>query len=81
MPQGMAEEHLTQAKSEVAPLWVGKAKLRVRIALPDESAFFSEAKNNGQPSDGLMWSILSNWTATRPTSNLSIRVPFPPTRT
>ena len=54
MPQGMAEEHLTQAKSEVAPLWVGKAKLRVRIALPDESAFFSEAKNNGQPSDGLM---------------------------
>jgi hypothetical protein len=28
--------------------------LRARIALPDESAVFAEAKNNGQPSDGLM---------------------------
>jgi hypothetical protein len=24
------------------------------MALPDESAVFAEAKNNGQPSDGLM---------------------------
>ena len=24
------------------------------MALPDESALFTEAKNNGQPSDGLM---------------------------
>ena len=24
------------------------------MALPDESALFAEAKNNGQPSDGLM---------------------------
>jgi hypothetical protein len=28
--------------------------LRARIALPDESAVFAEAKNNGHPSDGLM---------------------------
>ena len=35
-------------------LWDGKAKLRARMALPDESALFAEAKNNGQPSDGLM---------------------------
>ena len=35
-------------------MWDGKAKLRARIALPDESAVFAEAKNNGQPSDGLM---------------------------
>jgi hypothetical protein len=28
--------------------------LRARIALPDESALFAEAKNTGQPSDGLM---------------------------
>src|SRR5438045_3054668 len=48
------KEDLTQAKSEGAPLWDGKAKLRARIALPNESAVFSEAKNNGQPSDGLM---------------------------
>jgi len=35
-------------------LWDGKAKLRARIALPDESAVFAEAKSNGQTSDGLM---------------------------
>jgi len=35
-------------------LWDGKAKRRARLALPDESAVFAEAKNNGQPSDGLM---------------------------
>ena len=35
-------------------MWDGKAKLRARIALPDESALFAEANNNGQPSDGLM---------------------------
>jgi hypothetical protein len=29
-------------------------KLRARIALPDESALFAEANNNGQPSDGLI---------------------------
>jgi hypothetical protein len=35
-------------------LWNGEAKLRARIALPDERALFADAKNNGQPSDGLM---------------------------
>ena len=48
------KEDLTDAKSEGAPLWDGKASLRARIATPDESALFAEAKNNGQPSDGLM---------------------------
>jgi hypothetical protein len=48
------QEDLAEAKSEGAKLWDGKAKLRARIALPDESALFAEAKNNGQPSDGLM---------------------------
>jgi hypothetical protein len=37
-----------------APLWDGKAKLRARMALPDESTVFAEAKNNDQMSDGLM---------------------------
>jgi hypothetical protein len=45
---------LAEAKSDGAPLWDGKAKLRARMALPDESAVFAEAKNNDQPSDGLM---------------------------
>jgi hypothetical protein len=35
-------------------LWDGKAKLWARIALPDESTLFAEAKNSGQPSDGLV---------------------------
>jgi hypothetical protein len=68
---------LAEAKSDGAPLWDGKAELRARIALPDESALFAEVTNNGKPSDGLMlWSTLSHWTAVRPTSNLSIRGPF-----
>jgi hypothetical protein len=45
---------LAEAKSDGAPLWDGKAKLRARIALPDESTLFAEVTNNGQPSDGLM---------------------------
>jgi hypothetical protein len=45
---------LAEASSDGAPLWDGKAKLRARIALPDESSLFAEAKNSGQPSDGLM---------------------------
>ena len=46
--------YLAEAKSDGAPLWDGKAKLRARIALPDESALFAEANNSGQPSDGIM---------------------------
>jgi len=48
------KDDLAEAKSGGVPLWDGKAKLRARIALPDESALFAEANNNGQPSDGLM---------------------------
>ena len=48
------KDDLAEAKSDGAPLWDGTAKLRARMALPDESALFAEAKNNGQPSDGLM---------------------------
>ena len=48
------KDDLAEAKSDGAPLWDGKAKLRARMALPDESALFTEAKTNGQPSDGLM---------------------------
>ena len=48
------KDDLAEAKSDGVPLWDGKAMLRARIALPDESAVFAEAKNNSQPSDGLM---------------------------
>jgi hypothetical protein len=45
---------LTEAKSNGVPLWDGKARLRARIASPNESTMFAEAKNSGEPSDGLM---------------------------
>jgi hypothetical protein len=45
---------LAEAKCNGVPLWDGKAKLRARIALPGEIALFAEAKNSGEPSDGLM---------------------------
>jgi len=48
------KDDLAEVKSAGAPLWDGKAKLRARMALPDESALFTEAKTNSQPSDGLM---------------------------
>ena len=44
---------LAEAQSEGRPLWDGTARLRARIALPEESALFAEARN-GQPSDGIM---------------------------
>jgi hypothetical protein len=44
------KDDLAEAKSDGAPLWDGKAKLRARMALPDESALFTEAKSNGQGS-------------------------------
>jgi hypothetical protein len=48
------KEDLAEARSSGVPLWDGKAKLRARLALPDETVLFAEAKNNCQPSDGLM---------------------------
>ena len=52
------KDDLAEAQSDGTPVWDGKAKLRARMALPDESAVFAEAKNeaknNSQPSDGLM---------------------------
>jgi hypothetical protein len=48
------KDDLTEAKVDRLSLWDGKAKLRARPALPNEIALFGEAKNNGDPSDGLM---------------------------
>ena len=48
------KDDLAEAKSDGVPLWDGKAMLRARIALPDEIAVFAEARNSGQPSDGMM---------------------------
>jgi hypothetical protein len=45
---------LAEAESNGVSLWDGKAKLRARMASPDETAMFAEAKNGGEPSDGLM---------------------------
>ena len=51
------KDDLAEAKSDGALLWDGKSELRARIALPDERALFADAKNNGQPSDGLIYLI------------------------
>ena len=48
------KDDLAEAKSGGVPLWDGKATLRARIALPDESAVFAETKNNDQPADALI---------------------------
>ena len=54
MPRAMAEGRSGRGHADRLPLWDGKAKLRARPALPNEIALFGEAKNNGDPSDGLM---------------------------
>jgi hypothetical protein len=48
------QSDLAEAKSNGVPLWDGNVILRARMASPDESAMFAEAKNSGEPSDGLM---------------------------
>ena len=73
------KDELAEAKSDGVPLWDGKANLRARMARPDESALFAEAKNNGQPSDGLLLVYLVK-VDDGETDNLSIQAPFP-TRT
>jgi hypothetical protein len=40
------KDDLAEAKSDGVPLWDGKAKLRARIALPDESALFCRSQQN-----------------------------------
>jgi hypothetical protein len=72
------KDDLAEAKSDGAPLWDGKAKLRARMALPDESALFTEANNNGQPSDGLMLVYLIELDVEEPPVDPGA---FPPDRT
>jgi len=75
------KDDLAEAKSDGVPLWDGKAKLRARIALPDESALFAEAKNNSQPSDGLMMVYLVELDAGTTDEELVDPGAFPPART
>jgi hypothetical protein len=72
------KDNLAEAKSDGAPLWDGKAKLRVRMARPDESALFAGANNNGQPSDGLMLVCLVELDGEEPPVDPGA---FPPART
>jgi len=72
------KDDLAEAKSDGAPLWDGKAKLRVRMARSDESALFAEANNNGQPSDGLMLVYLVELDGKEPPVDPGA---FPPSRT
>jgi hypothetical protein len=75
------KEDLAEAKSNGVPLWDGKATLRARIALTDESAVFAEAKNNGQPSDGMMLVYLVELDGGATDEEPVDPGAFPPTRT
>jgi hypothetical protein len=75
------KDDLAEAKSHGVPLWDGKATLRARIALPDESAVFAEAKNNGQPSDGIMLVYLVELDGGATDEEPVDPGAFPPTRT
>jgi hypothetical protein len=75
------KDDLAEAKSDGAPLWDGKANLRARMARPDESALFAEAKNNGQPSDGLMLVYLVKVDGGETEEQSVDPGAFPPTRT
>jgi len=71
-------DDLAEAKSAGAPLWDGAAELRARMARPDES---TEAKNNGQPSDGLMLVYLVKVDGGESDEQPVDPGAFPPTRT
>src|SRR5258708_29535 len=74
------KDDLAEAKSDGVPLWDGKAKLRARIALPDERALFAEAKKNSQPSDGLTLVYLVELDAGETDEQPVDPGAFPPTR-
>ncbi len=48
------KDDLAEAKSDGVPLWDGEGNAEGADRAADEMALFAEAKNNGQPSDGLM---------------------------
>jgi hypothetical protein len=75
------KDDLAEAKSDGVPLWDGKATLRARIALPNESAVFAEAKNKGQPSDGMMLVYLVELDGGATDEETVDAGAFPPTRT
>ena len=75
------KDDLAEAKSDGAPLWDGKAKLRARMARPEESALFAEANDNGQPSDGLMLVYLIELDGGATDAEPVDPGAFPPTRT
>ena len=77
-PKQWLKDDLAVAKSHSIPLWDGKAKLRARTALPDESAVFAEAKNTGQRTDGLMLVYLVELDGEEPPVDPGA---FPPART
>ena len=69
---------LAEARSGGIPLWDGKAKLRARLATSDEIALFVEAKNSGNPSDGIMLVYLVELDGEEPPVDPGA---FPPART
>jgi hypothetical protein len=75
------KDDLAEAKSVGVPLWDGKVKLRARMASPDERTLFAEAKNIGQPSDGLILVYLVKVDGGENDEQSVDPGAFPPTRT
>jgi hypothetical protein len=71
-------DDLAEAKTDGAPLWDGKAKLRARTALPDERVVFAKAKNTSQRIDGLALVYLIELDGKEPPVDPGT---FPPART
>jgi hypothetical protein len=77
VPRAMAEGRPDRGHYDGAALWDGKAKLRARIALPDEIPCLPRPNKNGQPSDGLMLVYLVELDGESPVDPGA----FPPART
>jgi len=75
------KEDLAEAKSDGVPLWDEKAKLRARIALPDERVLFAEARKSGHTSQGLMLVYLVELDGGTTDEEPVHPGAFPPTRT
>jgi len=75
------KEDLAEAKSNGVSLWDEKAKLRARIAFPDECAVFAQAQNTGQTSEGLMLVYLVELDGGATDEELVDPGAFPPIRT
>jgi hypothetical protein len=81
MPRAMAEERPGRGQVRWRSVAGWNTKLQARMASPHESALFAEAKNSGEPSDGLMLVYLVELDGEAPDDESAGPGEFPPHRT